>query len=159
MATLQERMENMRPYFRGIEMYNDALLVKVVYPKNWKYYPSSDGKINVALSEDGTDVVFYYSDSKDSSYDDMFTLIEETIKVNNETILKLKLLKDKVEELKTLFSEKSYEELETLTFGFSAPKTEKPKRKYTKRKKAQENANEAPSEQSENDDEIIELTN
>ena len=25
--TLQERMESMRPYFKGIEMYNEALIV------------------------------------------------------------------------------------------------------------------------------------
>lgn len=157
MMTLQERMENMKPYFRGIEMYNDALIVKVVYPNNWKYYPSTDGRINAAPSEDGSDVIFYYADSKDTSYDDMFTLIEETIKVNNETILKLKLLRDKVEELKEVFSIKPYEELETLTFTFSTPKKAKPKRKYNKKKKAQEDANKVVSDESIGEDKEIEM--
>ena len=39
MKTLQERMNDMKPYFRGIEMYNEALMVKVVYPPRWKAYP------------------------------------------------------------------------------------------------------------------------
>ena len=94
MKTLQERMNDMKPYFRGIEMYNEALMVKVVYPRNWKAYPSNDGRIKVTPSDDGA-LTYYYADSKDTSYEDMFDLVEETIKANNDIVLKLKLLKDK----------------------------------------------------------------
>jgi hypothetical protein len=71
-------------------------------------------------------------------------LVEETIKANNDIILKLKLLKDKVTELKELFSELSYDELTTLKFVTEKVKTEKPKRKYTKKKKEAEKPQEEP---------------
>lgn len=95
--TLQERMESMRPYFKGIEMYNEALIVKVVFPNNWKAYDSQDGRIKVTPSESNPNESFYYANSGNSSYDDIFDLIEETIKANQDIILKLELLKDKIE--------------------------------------------------------------
>lgn len=165
MKTLQERMNDMKPYFRGIEMYNEALMVKVVYPRNWKAYPSNDGRIKVTPSDDGA-LTYYYADSKDTSYEDMFDLVEETIKANNDIVLKLKLLKDKVTELKELFSELSYDELTTLKFVTEKVKNEKPKRKYTKKKKEAEKLQEEPIETSEeeiatseNNEEIAEVKN
>ena len=132
MKTLQDRMNDMNPYFRGIEVYNSALIVKVVFPSNWKYFPSADGRIKASPSEEDQNLIYYYADSSDTSYEDLFDIIEETIKVNLDTTLKLKLLKDKVEELRELFSEHTYDELQTLSFVFS--KSKKPKRNYTKKK-------------------------
>ena len=142
MKSLQERMNDMKPYFRGIEMYNDALMVKVIYPNNWKAYPSNDGRIKVTPSDNDKSLTYYYADSKDTTYEDMFDLIEETIKANNDIVLKLKLLRDKVEELKELFSQLSYDELTTLKFVTEAIKNDKPKRKYNKKKKEAEKAQE-----------------
>lgn len=132
MKTLQERMNDMMPYFRGIEMYNEALMVKVVYPDKWKAYPSDDGKIKVTPSDDGR-MTYYYADSKDTTYEEMFDLVEQTIKANQDIILKLKLLRDKVEELKELFQNTSYDDLLNLQFVIEKP-TKKSKRKYVKKK-------------------------
>lgn len=137
MRTLQERMNDMRPYFRGIEMYNEALMVKVSYPNKWKAYPSNDGRIKVTPSETDPNITFYYADSNNTSYEDMFDLIEETIKSNQDIVLKLKLLRDKVEELKELFQSTPYEDLKTLQFVID--KKSKPKRKYVRKKKNDEN--------------------
>ena len=141
--TLQERMESMRPYFKGIEMYNEALIVKVVFPNNWKAYDSQDGRIKVTPSESNPNESFYYANSENSSYDDIFDLIEETIKANQDIILKLELLKDKIEELKEAFSTHTYDELCSLSFSFK-----KGKRKYVKTEKVPQNANKVPIEQS-----------
>ena len=51
----------MKPHFRGIEMYNEALMVKVVFPNNWKAYPSKDNRIKVTPSDDGR-MTYYYAD-------------------------------------------------------------------------------------------------
>ena len=141
--TLQERMESMRPYFKGIEMYNEALIVKVVFPNNWKAYDSQDGRIKVTPSESNPNESFYYANSENSSYDDIFDLIEETIKANQDIILKLELLKDKIEELKEAFSTHTYDELCSLSFSFK-----KGKRKYVKTEKVPQNTNKVPLEQS-----------
>ena len=144
MRTLQDRMNDMKPYFRGIEMYNDALIVRVTLPPKWKAYNSNDGRIKATPSETVANEYFYYANSQDTTYEDIFDLIEETIKANNDIVLKLKLLRDKVEELKEMFSNHTYDELTTLKFVFEAPKNEKPKRKYTKKKKEAEKAQEEP---------------
>jgi hypothetical protein len=148
MKTLQERMSDMKPYFRGIEMFNEALMVKVVMPANWKCYPSADGRIKVTPSDSDPNMTFYYADSNNTSYEDMFDLIEETIKANKDIGLKLELLKDKVNELRELFQVTPYDELVNLRFVFE--KQEKPKRKYTKKKKETvvENNNEEKIENS-----------
>jgi hypothetical protein len=133
MKTLQERMNDMKPYFRGIEMYNEALMVKVVYPNNWRAYPSDDGRIKVTPSDDkSSNVTYYYADSKDTTYEEMFDLVEQTIKANQDIVLKLKLLKDKVEELKELFQNTPYDDLLNLQFVIEKPT--KPKRKYVRKK-------------------------
>ena len=137
-------MNDMKPYFRGIEMYNDALIVRVMLPPKWKAYNSNDGRIKATPSETVANEYFYYANSNDTTYEDIFDLIEETIKANNDIVLKLKLLRDKVEELKEMFSNHSYDELTTLKFVFEAPKNEKPKRKYTRKKKEAEKAQEEP---------------
>lgn len=148
MKSLQDRMNDMRPYFRGVEMYNEALMVKVVFPNKWKAYPSEDGRIKVAPSETDPNLTYYYADSNESTYEDMFDLIEETIKANKDIGLKLELLKDKVNELRELFQVTPYDELVNLRFVFE--KQEKPKRKYTKKKKETvvENNNEEKIENS-----------
>ena len=146
--TLQDRINGLKPYFRGVEMYNDALIVKMQYPTKWKEYGSLDDKIRTARSEEEPNLVYYYADSNISSYDDIFNLIEETIRVNQEMKLKLELLRDKFEELKEIFSDKPYDILKTLEFSFKEPLKTKGKRKYTKRKKAVQNAQECVTEAS-----------
>ena len=144
MKSLQERMNDMKPYFRGIEMYNEALMVKVVYPPRWKAYPSADERIKVTQGDNDKSLTYYYADSKDTTYEDMFDLIEETIRANNEIVLKLQLLKTKVEELKELFSQHPYDELKTIKFVFENVKKTKGKNKYTKKVKEAEKTQEPP---------------
>jgi hypothetical protein len=133
MKTLQERMNDMKPYFRGIEMYNEAIMVKVAYPNKWKAYPSEDGRIKITPSDSDPNLTYYYADSKDTTYEEMFDLVEQTIKANQDIVLKLKLLRDKVEELKELFQNTPYDDLLNLQFVVG----KKPKRKYVKKKKAE----------------------
>ena len=133
MRTLQERMNDMKPYFRGIEMYNEAIMVKVAYPNKWKAYPSEDGRIKITPSDSEPNLTYYYADSKDTTYEEMFDLVEQTIKANQDIVLKLKLLRDKVEELKELFQNTPYDDLLNLQFVVG----KKPKRKYVKKKKVE----------------------
>lgn len=125
MKTLQERMNDMKPYFRGIEMYNEAIMVKVAYPNKWNYYPSKNEKIKITTADNNKGLLYYYANSNDTTYEEIFDLIEETIKTNEDIVLKLKLLKDKIEELKEIFSTSSYEKLLTLTFDFKKKKRNK----------------------------------
>ena len=151
-------MNDMKPYFRGIEMYNEALIVRVVLPPKWRAYNSNDGRIKAAPSENVANEYYYYANSENTTYEDIFDLIEETIKANNDIVLKMKLLRDKGEELKELFSRLPYEELVTLKFVTEKPKEDKPKRKYTKKKKEAEKVQEQPQTET-NDEEVKEENN
>lgn len=133
MKNLQDSIKEVSQYFRGLDVYNDAIMVKVEFPKKWNIYDSEDGKIKAAPSETGDNLIYYYGNCHEITYEDIFSLLEDTIQNNENLAKKIELLKTKGEELKELFSSLSYEELLTLKFTFD--KKAKPKRKYTRRKK------------------------
>jgi hypothetical protein len=136
---LQDEIKKLGDYFRGIEYFNDALIVKVNFPPRWQVYPSIDGNIKPAKSEKAIGEYFYYGDMNKVSLDDIFGLIEETIDANKDAELKIQFLNEKVAELKELFKREPYERLSRLKFVIEeAAKEEKPKRKYTRKKKTED---------------------
>ena len=135
---LQDEIMKLGDYFRGIEYYNDALIVKVNFPPRWQVYPSKDGNIKPAKSEKSQGEYYYYGDMNKVSLDDIFGVIKETIEANKDAELKIQLLNDKANELKELFKTTPYEKLLGLKFVIEEPKAEKPKRKYNKKKKVEE---------------------
>lgn len=40
---LQNDIDEIKDYFRSLETYNDALIVRVQFPPKWKVFPSDDG--------------------------------------------------------------------------------------------------------------------
>ena len=136
---LQDEIKKLGDYFRGIEYFNDALIVKVNFPPRWQVYTSIDGNIKPAKSEKAIGEYFYYGDMNKVSLDDIFGLIEETIDANKDAELKIQLLNDKVAELKELFKREPYERLSRLKFVIEEEiKKEKPKRKYTRKSKTED---------------------
>lgn len=133
MSKLKDRINNISEFFRGMEIMNDTIIVRVQYGRKWGAYPSEDGQIKVAKSEETMDEWFYYADSDAVEMDEVFDLIDETIQMNKNTLAKVNLLKEKIEELKSLFENERLERLETLQFVLQDKPKEK--RKYTKRKK------------------------
>ena len=136
---LQDEILKLGDYFRGIEYFNDALIVKVNFPTRWQVYPSIDGNIKPAKSDNAVGEYFYYGDMNKVSLDDIFGLIEETIEANKDAELKIQFLNEKVIELKELFKREPYERLSRLKFVIEDEvKEKKTKRKYTKKKKEEE---------------------
>ena len=143
---LQDEIIKLGEYFRGIEYYNDAIIVKVTFPIRWQVYPSANGFIKPAKT-DNQGEYYYYGDMSKVTLDDIFNVIEETISANKDAELKIQLLSDKINEIKELFKITPYEKLLGLKFAFEEAKKEKPKRKYTRKKKTQpEASNEATEE-------------
>lgn len=136
---LQDEIMKLGDYFRGIEYFNEALIVKVNFPPRWQVYPSIDGNIKPAKSDNTTGEYYYYGDMNKVSLDDIFGFVKETIEANKDAELKIGLLNDKITELKELFRSTPYDKLINLKYVIEETKAEKPKRKYTKRKKTEEN--------------------
>lgn len=141
---LQDKIELIKPYFRSLETYNDALIIRVHFPPKWAVFPSDDGKIKAAPSDQKAYEYFYYGDSNKVSLDDIFDFIKETIEVNQSIEEKAKLLVEKTKELQELFETTPLEKLKTLNFVMEDIKKPKAKRKYTRRKKAKEDVKEKP---------------
>jgi len=132
---LQDEIMKLGDYFRGIEYFNDALIVKVNFPQRWQVYPSKDGNIKPAKSEKTVGEYYYYGNMNIVTLDDIFGVIRETIEANKDAELKIQLLNEKANELKELFKTTPYEELLGLKFVIDDVKEKKPKRKYNKKKK------------------------
>ena len=141
---LQDKIELIKPYFRSLETYNDALIIRVQFPPKYAVFPSDDGKIKAAPSDQKAYEYFYYGDGNEVSLEDIFDFIKNTIEVNQSLEIKAKLLVEKAKELQELFEVTPLEKLKTLKFAMEDVKKPKAKRKYTKRKKAQENVKEEP---------------
>lgn len=148
MLQVEDYISKIGEYFEGIERYNDALIVRVKLPERWGTYPSSDERIKVAKSEEVPNEYYYYGSSNDVNLEDIFQLILETIQMNKDVLLKIELLKEKVQELKELFDTKPLDELKTLKFVTEKPKKAKAKRKYTRKKKVAEDEEKQPTDES-----------
>lgn len=135
---LQDEIMKLGDYFRGIEYFNEALIVKVNFPQRWQVYSSKDGNIKPAKSEKAAGEYYYYGNMNIVTLDDIFGLIKETIEANKDAELKIQLLNEKANELKELFKTTPYEKLLGLKFIIEEVKEKKPKRKYTKKKKEEE---------------------
>lgn len=122
---LQDRINNLSPYFRGIEVYNDAIMVRVVFPGNWGVTGSDDGRVKVVKSDVIPDETVFYADSKDADYDDIMDVIEVNVTRNTEISKKEELFGEKVRELAKIFDEKKYKDLLNIDFVFKR----KPKKK------------------------------
>lgn len=129
---LQDKINEISPYFQSLETYNEALIVRVKFPEKWKVFPSEDNKIRPARSEKKPFEYFYYGDSGQIALEDIFDFIKETIEINKSIEIKAKLLVQKIKELEELFEITPLEELKTLEFKVSSKKT-KVKRKTAKK--------------------------
>ena len=117
--TLQDRIKDNAKYFRGMEMTNGILIVKVLYEEKWGVYPKDDESVKVAKSTELPNEWYYYGDFDVITFDDVFDLIEETVEMNINAAKKIQLLNQKFEELKQIFATENLQKLETLYFGFN----------------------------------------
>lgn len=135
---LRDRINKNIEYDPSVEMTGGLNIVRVKFPDKWRVYSNDNETIKVAQSETTANEWFYYANAETVDVDDIFDLIEHTVKFNKEMSLKIKLLNEKIDELKDLFSYKDLEELKTLEFITSKPKKRKSTKKKTETKQEKE---------------------
>lgn len=118
---MKKRIEKIQEYFVGIEITNNTTIIRITYPSKWGVFPNKTNTIQVAKSDEQENLWFYYADYEIVAVDEIFDLIDDTIKMNLDAQKKIELLHEKFEELKNLFASNSLETLETLYFAFSEP--------------------------------------
>jgi hypothetical protein len=123
---IKERLNNLRPYVRGVRFVKDMAVVDVVFKDGWDVYENKDGWdvyensiVTYKPSKSSKNYfMFFPMDQESSDFDLLLDHIEDIIESNIERENKLVLLKAKVEELKVLFDSKPLTELERLKFKF-----------------------------------------
>jgi len=112
---IKERLNNLRPYVRGVRFVKDMAVVDVVFKDGWDVYENN--VVTYKLSKSSNNYyMFFPKDQESSDFDTLLDHIEDIIDNNIERENKLVLLKAKVEELKVLFDSKPLSELERLKF-------------------------------------------
>jgi len=139
---LQDILEKNKDYFKCIEIKNGYLTMTISLKDKWGVFSTPDGKISVGKSPSNIPNEYvYFGKYEEVTADEMFSLLEQTVKVNIEAELKYQLLNEKYDELKKVFATTPYEQLKSLYFAFSEPinvlKEELPKkkRKYVRKEK------------------------
>lgn len=131
---LNENLNKIMPYFKGIDVIDGKLIVKLDLEKGWFCYEKPD-KFNAIRINDTTNSWAVMCDANSEQADEIFSFIEEIIQTNKSVKLKMDLLKVKMNELKELFAVTPFEDLINLKFTFTNNDNVKKKRKYTKRNK------------------------
>lgn len=112
-----ERIDKLKPYFKGLKITDNYSIVEVIIKKSWVFDEDEDILFQNKEVKENSNLLYYmfYSDTK--TFDNMLDYIEEfVIKHNLEIEEKENLLRAKVEELKRVFESKSLEELNNLKF-------------------------------------------
>lgn len=119
-AMLQGKIDRIKEFFRGMDVYDGQWVVRVKYRPKWGAYAPDDGSVKVVADENEQDLWWYCANSTDVDIDRIIDLIDETVQTNLEAIRKVELFKLKAGELKKLFSDESIplRKLQNLRFTF-----------------------------------------
>ena len=130
---MQDRITKIKDYFRGLEICEGIVIVKIDYPGKW-VIPSAqllDELFKVKVVENKKEVGYFYCCEMINGVTPVFDAIDFTIDFNRNLEEKSELLKEKVNELKTLFAEKPIEVLRTIEFKYYEKKAKTKKSKKT----------------------------
>lgn len=146
-STLQDRIDEIQKYFRSIELKENLYIVRVMYPDKWEAFPSENGVINVTRVESMNNEWYYYAHVDETDLDNIFNLIKETIENNKSAEEKALLYREKMYELKEIFSDEvnTIEMLRSIKFVFDQGRPKK--KKTAKQKKIEEEIAEYNSNQ------------
>lgn len=129
---IKERIERLGMYFHSMNVAaeNNIIYVRVQFPKGWGCSELTEHNFSVTAVTDEIPGYFYFFANMDVGFDKIFDAIEYNIQFNEEAQAKVSLLREKIEELKTIFENEDINVLKTLEFKYKKKKT-----KLTSRKK------------------------
>lgn len=116
MGGIQQRLNKLKPYVKGMRFVNTTSVVDVQLKENWNIIDSKIILVKRGKSEEN--YFMFYSEDENISFDDILDHVEKIINLNIENEKKLELIKVKIEELKKHFETKSLDVLKTLKFVF-----------------------------------------
>lgn len=143
--TLEDRLRNLADYDISFEIKQGYYHISVLFDESWVVL-DSDNEFIYVEKRNG---LYHYIASVDSvSIDEIFSVVDSTIEYNKDLEKKLELFKLRVAELQDIFTNESFEVLETLEFKYGKieQETKKKKGKRGRPKKNAENIEEENNE-------------
>lgn len=121
---IKERIENIKEYFYSMNVAadNGIIYVLVQFPKGWACSEVTEHNFGVKTVRDDNPDFYYFFADLTLGFDKVFDAIEYNILFNKEAQAKVSLLREKVEELKTIFENEDIETLKTLEFKYKQKK-------------------------------------
>lgn len=119
----QDILMSLSDYSVNCKIMDGWLVIGVTFNRDWQILRPSNPSIE--LVENSTGSCYYGAPLKDVTVDEVFNSIMETIEYNKDIEKKVLLFRDKVAELKALFSQEDYDTLKQLEFKFKKRKGKK----------------------------------
>ena len=128
---LTERIEKIGEYFDSMSVAatNGIIYVRVHFPKGWGCSEVTKHNFNVSAVNDEIPGYVYFFSKMEEGFDRIFDAIDYNISFNKEAEVKVSLLKEKIEELKTIFENEDVDTLKTLEFKYKRKKLKVKKEK------------------------------
>tara|TARA_R110000851_G_scaffold277247_1_gene430374 strand:- start:1283 stop:1930 length:648 start_codon:yes stop_codon:yes gene_type:complete len=118
MSNINKRLKDLDPYVLSIRFTNGLSVVDTFFKEGW-VVPKSDS-VGFQTLENKPNYYMLHPLTENVGIDEILDFVGYAIKVNVEREMKIKLLKEKISELKVLFTESSLSKCKTLTFNFSS---------------------------------------
>ena len=124
---IKERIDNLGVYFDSMNLSseNGIIYIRVKFPKGWGCSELTEYNYNTKCVQDEMPGFFYFFADMEVGFDKVFDAIEYNIKFNEEAQAKVNLLREKIEELKTIFENEDINTLKTLEIKYKNKKKSK----------------------------------
>lgn len=105
---IQEQLNEVLPYLKAVRFKDDYTIFDLTVKEGWSFL--KDDVVEVSELE-GDNMYIIYCQTDEKSVDTLYSYTNKIIKYNLDREKKQKLFKEKVEELRVLFSKNSYDDL------------------------------------------------
>ena len=135
---MQKRIEKISSFFKGFNITDGIAYIYVVFPNTWQLPNSAVLSDNFKASIASDDSGVYFFTQYTNGIDLIFDAVDFVIEFNRDLEAKTALFKEKVEELKSLFTTETTEALSTLVIEIKEPKKKSGKKTRNVKKKKTE---------------------
>ena len=121
---IKDRIDKLGVYFDSMNLSseNGIIYIRVKFPKGWGCSELTEYNYNTKCVQDDMPGYFYFFAGMEVGFDKVFDAIEYNIKFNEEAQAKVNLLREKIEELKSIFENEEIDVLKTLEFKLKKKK-------------------------------------
>ncbi len=116
---VNERIKNVGKYFAMFNVHDGVVCLGIHLPDKWTLFDTQTICDEFAIQIKSKDSVTFFLCDINDGFEPVFDAVDFIIEQNKSLEEKTNLLKQKVEELRTLFEQESLEKLKTLEFVFN----------------------------------------